>query len=148
MIQLGVVGQCLLSLCDVIYMCFFFLMIRRPPRSTHCISSAASDVYKRQVPGQAQRQKYKSLSEQTEEVFNSTFVIYSCFQLSSMLDTSLEILDTLDKSMTPSTSDVMVQAIVVRQQMPQGLRHFPIYNDFQGRTSKFEEKQNKISEKP
>eukprot|EP00825_Cyclidium_porcatum_P024717 TRINITY_DN2708_c0_g1_i6.p1 TRINITY_DN2708_c0_g1~~TRINITY_DN2708_c0_g1_i6.p1 ORF type:complete len:175 (+),score=4.49 TRINITY_DN2708_c0_g1_i6:25-549(+) len=28
---------------------FFFLMIRRPPRSTHCISSAASDVYKRQL---------------------------------------------------------------------------------------------------
>ena len=27
-----------------------FLMIRRPPRSTHCISSAASDVYKRQFP--------------------------------------------------------------------------------------------------
>ena len=26
-------------------------MIRRPPRSTHCISSAASDVYKRQIPG-------------------------------------------------------------------------------------------------
>ena len=26
----------------------FFLMIRRPPRSTQCISSAASDVYKRQ----------------------------------------------------------------------------------------------------
>ena len=25
-------------------------MIRRPPRSTHCISSAASDVYKRQFP--------------------------------------------------------------------------------------------------
>jgi len=24
-------------------------MIRRPPRSTHCISSAASDVYKRQL---------------------------------------------------------------------------------------------------
>eukprot|EP00825_Cyclidium_porcatum_P032687 TRINITY_DN3489_c0_g1_i2.p2 TRINITY_DN3489_c0_g1~~TRINITY_DN3489_c0_g1_i2.p2 ORF type:complete len:102 (-),score=23.54 TRINITY_DN3489_c0_g1_i2:50-355(-) len=24
-------------------------MIRRPPRSTHCISSAASDVYKRQT---------------------------------------------------------------------------------------------------
>ena len=30
---------------------FFFLMIRRPPRSTHCISSAASDVYKRQGRG-------------------------------------------------------------------------------------------------
>jgi len=26
-------------------------MIRRPPRSTHCISSAASDVYKRQIWG-------------------------------------------------------------------------------------------------
>eukprot|EP00825_Cyclidium_porcatum_P019349 TRINITY_DN21973_c0_g1_i1.p2 TRINITY_DN21973_c0_g1~~TRINITY_DN21973_c0_g1_i1.p2 ORF type:complete len:119 (+),score=21.94 TRINITY_DN21973_c0_g1_i1:148-504(+) len=26
-------------------------MIRRPPRSPHCISSAASDVYKRQVHG-------------------------------------------------------------------------------------------------
>eukprot|EP00825_Cyclidium_porcatum_P004678 TRINITY_DN12213_c0_g1_i3.p3 TRINITY_DN12213_c0_g1~~TRINITY_DN12213_c0_g1_i3.p3 ORF type:complete len:105 (+),score=10.63 TRINITY_DN12213_c0_g1_i3:130-444(+) len=26
-------------------------MIRRPPRSTHCISSAASDVYKRQILG-------------------------------------------------------------------------------------------------
>ena len=29
---------------------FFFLMIRRPPRSTLDRSSAASDVYKRQVP--------------------------------------------------------------------------------------------------
>eukprot|EP00825_Cyclidium_porcatum_P021879 TRINITY_DN24257_c0_g1_i1.p2 TRINITY_DN24257_c0_g1~~TRINITY_DN24257_c0_g1_i1.p2 ORF type:complete len:162 (+),score=40.90 TRINITY_DN24257_c0_g1_i1:3-488(+) len=28
---------------------FFFQMIRQPPRSTHCISSAASDVYKRQT---------------------------------------------------------------------------------------------------
>ena len=30
-------------------MVFFFLMIRRPPRSTLDRSSAASDVYKRQV---------------------------------------------------------------------------------------------------
>eukprot|EP00825_Cyclidium_porcatum_P004943 TRINITY_DN12359_c0_g1_i1.p3 TRINITY_DN12359_c0_g1~~TRINITY_DN12359_c0_g1_i1.p3 ORF type:complete len:100 (+),score=18.58 TRINITY_DN12359_c0_g1_i1:61-360(+) len=30
-------------------------MLRRPPRSTHCISSAASDVYKRQ--GYAERPK-------------------------------------------------------------------------------------------
>eukprot|EP00826_Nyctotherus_ovalis_P007333 TRINITY_DN11821_c0_g1_i6.p1 TRINITY_DN11821_c0_g1~~TRINITY_DN11821_c0_g1_i6.p1 ORF type:complete len:153 (-),score=36.26 TRINITY_DN11821_c0_g1_i6:104-538(-) len=29
-------------------------MIRRPPRSTHCISSAASDVYKRQDLPQSQ----------------------------------------------------------------------------------------------
>eukprot|EP00825_Cyclidium_porcatum_P029600 TRINITY_DN31561_c0_g1_i2.p7 TRINITY_DN31561_c0_g1~~TRINITY_DN31561_c0_g1_i2.p7 ORF type:complete len:108 (-),score=12.41 TRINITY_DN31561_c0_g1_i2:629-952(-) len=33
----------------VVMFAFFFLMIRRPPRSTHCISSAASDVYKRQL---------------------------------------------------------------------------------------------------
>ena len=30
---------------------FFFLMIRRPPRSTQSRSSAASDVYKRQAYG-------------------------------------------------------------------------------------------------
>ena len=29
-------------------------MIRRPPRSTHCISSAASDVYKRQIKNSLQ----------------------------------------------------------------------------------------------
>eukprot|EP00825_Cyclidium_porcatum_P043507 TRINITY_DN6185_c0_g1_i2.p1 TRINITY_DN6185_c0_g1~~TRINITY_DN6185_c0_g1_i2.p1 ORF type:complete len:269 (-),score=62.00 TRINITY_DN6185_c0_g1_i2:292-1098(-) len=33
-------------------------MIRRPPRSTHCISSAASDVYKRQVSTQSTWDKY------------------------------------------------------------------------------------------
>ena len=31
------------------FTCVFFLMIRRPPRSTLDRSSAASDVYKRQV---------------------------------------------------------------------------------------------------
>jgi len=30
-------------------------MIRRPPRSTHCISSAASDVYKRQLTAESIR---------------------------------------------------------------------------------------------
>eukprot|EP00825_Cyclidium_porcatum_P009000 TRINITY_DN14520_c0_g1_i1.p1 TRINITY_DN14520_c0_g1~~TRINITY_DN14520_c0_g1_i1.p1 ORF type:complete len:203 (+),score=16.23 TRINITY_DN14520_c0_g1_i1:55-663(+) len=34
--------------CVFFFIFFFFLLIRRPPRSTHCISSAASDVYKRQ----------------------------------------------------------------------------------------------------
>src|SRR5450756_2409178 len=33
-----------------VFFFFFFLMIRRPPRSTQSRSSAASDVYKRQVP--------------------------------------------------------------------------------------------------
>eukprot|EP00831_Metopus_contortus_P007681 TRINITY_DN12932_c0_g1_i1.p3 TRINITY_DN12932_c0_g1~~TRINITY_DN12932_c0_g1_i1.p3 ORF type:complete len:132 (+),score=41.01 TRINITY_DN12932_c0_g1_i1:80-475(+) len=35
------------------YFFFFFLMIRRPPRSTQGVSSAASDVYKRQVSTQS-----------------------------------------------------------------------------------------------
>src|SRR5674476_1685921 len=35
---------------------FFFLMIRRPPRSTPLYSSAASDVYKRQIVGTDLRQ--------------------------------------------------------------------------------------------
>ena len=34
---------------------FFFLMIRRPPRSTQSRSSAASDVYKRQLEDVARR---------------------------------------------------------------------------------------------
>ena len=43
-------------------------MIRRPPKSTHCISSAASDVYKRQVntyiciPGRRQGLNYDVLT--------------------------------------------------------------------------------------
>ena len=39
------------TISSVLY--FFFLMIRRPPRSTQSRSSAASDVYKRQVYAQA-----------------------------------------------------------------------------------------------
>mgnify|MGYP003381543559 CR=1 FL=1 len=42
--------MCMLPLIHV----FFFLMIRRPPRSTLDRSSAASDVYKRQVLRRAQ----------------------------------------------------------------------------------------------
>ena len=34
---------------SILFFVFFFLMIRRPPRSTLDRSSAASDVYKRQV---------------------------------------------------------------------------------------------------
>src|SRR5678815_3857302 len=40
----------ILCSCYVATIYFFFLMIRRPPRSTLDRSSAASDVYKRQVP--------------------------------------------------------------------------------------------------
>ena len=37
------------------FVLFFFLMIRRPPRSTQSGSSAASDVYKRQALAEARR---------------------------------------------------------------------------------------------
>eukprot|EP00825_Cyclidium_porcatum_P040766 TRINITY_DN5225_c0_g1_i2.p3 TRINITY_DN5225_c0_g1~~TRINITY_DN5225_c0_g1_i2.p3 ORF type:complete len:103 (+),score=34.84 TRINITY_DN5225_c0_g1_i2:25-333(+) len=45
---------------------FFFLMIRRPPRSTHCISSAASDVYKRQEESIYENEESKG--KQTEDL--------------------------------------------------------------------------------
>jgi len=49
-------------------------MIRRPPRSTHCISSAASDVYKRQAFARALVQKpdWLFLDEATSEVDEAT----------------------------------------------------------------------------
>ena len=42
-------GWCDVGCYDTRMTCFFFLMIRRPPRSTQSRSSAASDVYKRQT---------------------------------------------------------------------------------------------------
>ena len=41
------------------FLFFFFLMIRRPPRSTLDRSSAASDVYKRQIVWPSQATGYK-----------------------------------------------------------------------------------------
>ena len=48
----GEIGSVEAVLADMFFFCvvfFFVLMIRRPPRSTLDRSSAASDVYKRQV---------------------------------------------------------------------------------------------------
>ena len=42
-------------MCLMFVFCFFFLMIRRPPRSTLDRSSAASDVYKRQEQRKARK---------------------------------------------------------------------------------------------
>ena len=42
---------------------FFFLMIRRPPRSTLDRSSAASDVYKRQLSGDAEPEELAELGQ-------------------------------------------------------------------------------------
>eukprot|EP00825_Cyclidium_porcatum_P034890 TRINITY_DN3660_c0_g1_i2.p1 TRINITY_DN3660_c0_g1~~TRINITY_DN3660_c0_g1_i2.p1 ORF type:complete len:158 (-),score=8.83 TRINITY_DN3660_c0_g1_i2:610-1083(-) len=59
-------------------------MIRRPPRSTHCISSAASDVYKRQVRDRAiigvrqcgMLQNEKQYRRQTNRVYLSKSFIF------------------------------------------------------------------------
>eukprot|EP00657_Telonema_sp_P-1_P005055 TRINITY_DN22174_c0_g1_i1.p1 TRINITY_DN22174_c0_g1~~TRINITY_DN22174_c0_g1_i1.p1 ORF type:complete len:105 (-),score=56.26 TRINITY_DN22174_c0_g1_i1:60-374(-) len=42
---------------------FFFLMIRRPPRSTQSRSSAASDVYKRQYQRRVRGQGLTNMAE-------------------------------------------------------------------------------------
>ena len=49
------VVHCLFVLAATYLVFVFFLMIRRPPRSTLDRSSAASDVYKRQAFGIARR---------------------------------------------------------------------------------------------
>eukprot|EP00826_Nyctotherus_ovalis_P032129 TRINITY_DN25948_c0_g1_i4.p2 TRINITY_DN25948_c0_g1~~TRINITY_DN25948_c0_g1_i4.p2 ORF type:complete len:104 (+),score=10.25 TRINITY_DN25948_c0_g1_i4:70-381(+) len=46
-------------------------MIRRPPRSTHCISSAASDVYKRQQMHDIHAIQEIQISLQTMEKISS-----------------------------------------------------------------------------
>ena len=54
---------------------FFFLMIRRPPRSTLDRSSAASDVYKRQVKDQGEifEDIYSQILRDLE--LNSIFIV-------------------------------------------------------------------------
>eukprot|EP00826_Nyctotherus_ovalis_P044107 TRINITY_DN4738_c0_g1_i2.p1 TRINITY_DN4738_c0_g1~~TRINITY_DN4738_c0_g1_i2.p1 ORF type:complete len:344 (+),score=109.40 TRINITY_DN4738_c0_g1_i2:24-1034(+) len=53
-------------------------MIRRPPRSTHCISSAASDVYKRQVHGYAKLVSPSGLIVRTrdEQIIKKGKIVY------------------------------------------------------------------------
>ena len=48
-------------------------MIRRPPRSTHCISSAASDVYKRQAFNNAHSVNLGSAYTGTKELWTIKF---------------------------------------------------------------------------
>ena len=49
----------------------YFLMIRRPPRSTRKESSAASDVYKRQVKvAEEAYHLYKSIGHAEENVYS------------------------------------------------------------------------------
>eukprot|EP00831_Metopus_contortus_P082868 TRINITY_DN9052_c0_g1_i3.p1 TRINITY_DN9052_c0_g1~~TRINITY_DN9052_c0_g1_i3.p1 ORF type:complete len:139 (+),score=23.79 TRINITY_DN9052_c0_g1_i3:75-491(+) len=69
----------------ILYRClvfFFFLMIRRPPRSTQGVSSAASDVYKRQS-------KHCTFSPQINK--GKTYSgVQSRLQLANNLDTYID----------------------------------------------------------
>src|SRR3546814_3387752 len=49
----------------------FFLMIRRPPRSTPLDSSAASDVYKRQSVASEERARIMRLIVRNEHLLNA-----------------------------------------------------------------------------
>eukprot|EP00826_Nyctotherus_ovalis_P035492 TRINITY_DN3053_c0_g2_i9.p2 TRINITY_DN3053_c0_g2~~TRINITY_DN3053_c0_g2_i9.p2 ORF type:complete len:106 (+),score=21.47 TRINITY_DN3053_c0_g2_i9:24-320(+) len=53
-------------------------MIRRPPRSTHCISSAASDVYKRQIYRRAYKNSMKARHAVEFSPSQNNNILYEC----------------------------------------------------------------------
>ena len=67
---------------------FFFLMIRRPPRSTLDRSSAASDVYKRQISDDrlkvgVYRVAYNLVKELPSLDAKSNYRVYTCLLYTS-----------------------------------------------------------------
>eukprot|EP00825_Cyclidium_porcatum_P023005 TRINITY_DN252_c0_g1_i7.p2 TRINITY_DN252_c0_g1~~TRINITY_DN252_c0_g1_i7.p2 ORF type:complete len:143 (-),score=36.00 TRINITY_DN252_c0_g1_i7:135-563(-) len=69
-------------------------MIRRPPRSTHCISSAASDVYKRQVSTQStwafERTKESFQGESPYRICQDSIQLLQPFMTKRKIQCSLE----------------------------------------------------------
>eukprot|EP00825_Cyclidium_porcatum_P049079 TRINITY_DN8402_c0_g1_i2.p2 TRINITY_DN8402_c0_g1~~TRINITY_DN8402_c0_g1_i2.p2 ORF type:complete len:109 (-),score=31.45 TRINITY_DN8402_c0_g1_i2:15-341(-) len=65
-------------------------MIRRPPRSTHCISSAASDVYKRQV--QQLQQTLQSLEVKQGQLQSEMRFTQTNNQQETMLNYNLSLI--------------------------------------------------------
>ena len=66
LVDLLFVVRQLVVACLVFRYFVFFLMIRRPPRSTQSRSSAASDVYKRQIPNRGGYKTTPSMVAVTE----------------------------------------------------------------------------------
>eukprot|EP00831_Metopus_contortus_P049190 TRINITY_DN40502_c0_g1_i1.p1 TRINITY_DN40502_c0_g1~~TRINITY_DN40502_c0_g1_i1.p1 ORF type:complete len:139 (+),score=30.40 TRINITY_DN40502_c0_g1_i1:2-418(+) len=64
---------------------FFFLMIRRPPRSTQGVSSAASDVYKRQVSTQSTWGNIETKSMKTGIILILILAGFGCVMSQSTL---------------------------------------------------------------
>eukprot|EP00826_Nyctotherus_ovalis_P007009 TRINITY_DN1171_c0_g2_i1.p1 TRINITY_DN1171_c0_g2~~TRINITY_DN1171_c0_g2_i1.p1 ORF type:complete len:243 (-),score=72.62 TRINITY_DN1171_c0_g2_i1:162-857(-) len=71
-------------------------MIRRPPRSTHCISSAASDVYKRQVNAHSQRQQ--------QLIRTHTFNLIMAYSFREHVESKCDITGDGQSNCTPATA--------------------------------------------
>ena len=68
--------------------CFFFLMIRRPPRSTLDRSSAASDVYKRQGQRRALSLKAVDVVSVVRDVVESSGALIAAAHALSLIHIS------------------------------------------------------------
>eukprot|EP00825_Cyclidium_porcatum_P049627 TRINITY_DN8626_c0_g1_i1.p1 TRINITY_DN8626_c0_g1~~TRINITY_DN8626_c0_g1_i1.p1 ORF type:complete len:110 (+),score=35.69 TRINITY_DN8626_c0_g1_i1:145-474(+) len=84
-------------------------MIRRPPRSTHCISSAASDVYKRQVHGNAEYMgenscSYSNYQEENEQIVFKKFTVQKS-QFQNFQQSNLSPLINLSSSLINSSKE-------------------------------------------
>eukprot|EP00831_Metopus_contortus_P070712 TRINITY_DN6463_c0_g1_i2.p1 TRINITY_DN6463_c0_g1~~TRINITY_DN6463_c0_g1_i2.p1 ORF type:complete len:126 (-),score=43.58 TRINITY_DN6463_c0_g1_i2:74-451(-) len=86
------------SVCIFFFLFFFFLMIRRPPRSTQGVSSAASDVYKRQgidIMGDRVIEGYTArVTKAHNQVCNLTTQCENLKQETEKLKRELERVDT------------------------------------------------------
>ena len=95
---------------------FFFLMIRRPPRSTLDRSSAASDVYKRQVTLTADSgfQYMWSTSETTQSIVVDTIGSYSVTVTDSIsgLFAQSDMIDVSFYATTNPTISLLVSLLV------------------------------------
>eukprot|EP00825_Cyclidium_porcatum_P035305 TRINITY_DN37023_c0_g1_i1.p3 TRINITY_DN37023_c0_g1~~TRINITY_DN37023_c0_g1_i1.p3 ORF type:complete len:108 (-),score=35.40 TRINITY_DN37023_c0_g1_i1:85-408(-) len=60
-------------------------MMRRPPRSTHCISSAASDVYKRQYQRRVHGAEYMGQSTWAYEIAGKMHLARQCLLFSKWM---------------------------------------------------------------
>eukprot|EP00826_Nyctotherus_ovalis_P061832 TRINITY_DN8842_c0_g1_i10.p1 TRINITY_DN8842_c0_g1~~TRINITY_DN8842_c0_g1_i10.p1 ORF type:complete len:160 (+),score=64.58 TRINITY_DN8842_c0_g1_i10:22-480(+) len=109
-------------------------MIRRPPRSTHCISSAASDVYKRQVSSEdIKEERNKQEKRDTPEFANGKKVQDKAVNLKV---TSRSIKDQVD-FLTKSIFSRQQAKIKEEQQLEE---------DMQRLAREYQELMNEVSE--
>src|SRR5450756_2068384 len=121
---------------------FFFLMIRRPTRSTQSRSSAASDVYKRQVDdlknyiidkASHAKEAFKSLSSADTELKNAALLKMADTLMESMdyiLDAnSMDIAKGKEKGMSRALLDRLLLDEFRVKSMAEGLRQISSLQD-------------------